>query len=165
MNKFNKILLRAYTSAFWLKVFNFIMNFKIPFNAPHRFKIQKISEEEIQVRLPYIRKNLNHLNGIHACALATASEYACGLLIISRLNPDRYRLIMRSLHMDYVKQGKEDVYIHFKMNADELQEIKSDLEKNHTFIKHFKVEARTLKGDLISIATLEWQLKDWRKVK
>lgn len=165
MNRLNQILEKAYTSAFWLRILNIIMGYKIPFNSSHNFRIMKITKNYIRVKLPYIKNNTNHIRGMHACALATASEYACGLLIISNLNPEKYRLIMRSLKMDYIKQAKSDVYVEFKITEEEIDRIKNELSVSGMHLDKYIVEARNEKSELISIATLEWQLKDWRKIK
>jgi acyl-coenzyme A thioesterase PaaI-like protein len=130
MKQLEHILNKAYKNNFWLWILNKALNRIIPFNAPHKFYIDKIDLNNIQVNIPYIRKNLNHLKGVHACALATASEYACGFLLISRLSPSNYRLIMRNMHVDYVKQGKENLKVKFNLSEDRLLEIKRRLEVN-----------------------------------
>ncbi len=160
-----QVLTRAYTSKFWLRMLNIGLWYKIPFNKPHRFKIVSLSENEIRVHIPYIRKNLNHLNGIHACALATASEYACGFLLISRLSSSKYRLIMRSMQLDFIKQGKQDLYIHFQIPEDRISEIKNKLRETTQCLEWLEVEVRDKDQNLISIAKLEWQLKEWRQIR
>jgi len=164
MKQLEHILNKAYKNNFWLWILNKALNRIIPFNAPHKFYIDKIDLNNIQVNIPYIRKNLNHLKGVHACALATASEYACGFLLISRLSPSNYRLIMRNMHVDYVKQGKENLKVKFNLSEDRLLEIKRRLEVSQQSLEIFEVEIRNAKGDLISIAKLEWQLKEWKMV-
>lgn len=165
MAKLDYILIKAYKSKFWLGILNIALNYVIPFNLPHRFKIIYLSKNKIKVKIPYIRKNLNHLKGIHACALATASEYACGFLLISNLSASKYRLIMRSMHVDYVKQGKGNLIVEFELSDEVIQKIKEELEVQGQELYTYKVECRNDKGELISIASLEWQLKNWKLLK
>ena len=164
MKQLEHILSKAYLSKFWLWILNKGLNRVIPFNAPHQFYIEKIDLNHIQVKIPFIKKNLNHLKGIHACALATASEYACGFLLISRMSPSNYRLIMRSMHVDYIKQGKEDLFVNFNLSESQIEEIKKRLSESNQCLEILEVETRNLKGDLISVAKLEWQLKAWNFV-
>ncbi len=159
------IVLKSYSSKFWLEILNYGLWFKIPFNKPHLLRITSLSRNSISVKIPYKRRNLNHLRGIHACALATASEYACGFLLISRLSSEKYRLIMRSMHVDYIKQGKSEVYVNFNLDEIKINEIKSKLEKEPQCLEVLEVEIRDAKKNLISIAKLEWQLKDWKRVE
>jgi acyl-coenzyme A thioesterase PaaI-like protein len=164
MKRLEKILPKAYESKFWLWVLNKGLGRVIPFNAPHQFKIIHIDKNTISVHIPFIRRNLNHLNGIHACALATASEYACGFLLISRLSPSKYRLIMRNLSIDFVKQGREELFVNFSLTDDRINVIKKKLESSPQCLELLEVEVKDAKGNLISIAKLEWQLKDWKKL-
>lgn len=163
--KLEEIVEKSYTSKFWLEILNYGLWFKIPFNKPHLLRITSLGRNSITVKVPYKRKNLNHLRGIHACALATASEYACGFLLISRLNAEKYRLIMRSMQVDYIKQGKSDVYVNFNIDENRILEIKEKLGREPQCLEILEVEVRDAKQNLISIAKLEWQLKEWRKVE
>lgn len=162
MAKLDYILERAYKSSFWLGILNIAMFYTIPFNAPHRFRIKFLSKNKIIIKIPYIRNNLNHLKGIHACALATASEYACGFLLISNLSASKYRLIMRSMHVDFVKQGKSNLKVEFNLDDATIEKIREELEIKGQELYTYKVECRNEKGELISIASLEWQLKNWK---
>lgn len=162
--KLKEIVEKAYNSKFWLEILNYGLWFKIPFNKPHILRIVSLSENSITVKIPYIRKNLNHLRGIHACALATASEYACGFLLISRLSPDKYRLIMRSMHVDFIKQGKSELFVNFNLTENRIEEIKQKLMETSQCLEILEVEVRDAQQNLISVAKLEWQLKDWRKI-
>lgn len=164
MLNLENIVKRAYKSSFWLELLNYGLWFKIPFNKPHRLRVISLSENSITVKIPYIRKNLNHLSGIHACALATASEYACGFLLISRLSADKYRLIMRSMHVDYTKQGKSDLYVKFNLAEDRIEMIKNKLQHEPQCLEILEVEVRDAQQNLISVAKLEWQLKEWNKI-
>ena len=158
------IVKRSYSSSFWLSILNYGLWVKIPFNKPHRLRIKSLSENSITVHIPYIRKNLNHLKGIHACALATASEYACGFLLISRLSADKYRLIMRSMHVDYTKQGKSDLFVKFNLAEERIEIIKNKLQNEPQCLEILEVEVRDAHQNLISVAKLEWQLKEWTKI-
>ncbi|MCF8285165.1 MAG: DUF4442 domain-containing protein [Sphingobacteriales bacterium] len=164
MLNLENIVKRAYQSSFWLEILNYGLWFKIPFNKPHRLRVIALSENSITVKIPYIRKNLNHLNGIHACALATASEYACGFLLISRLSAAKYRLIMRSMHVDYTKQGKSDLFVKFNLAEERIEIIKNKLQNEPQCLEILEVEVRDAHQNLISVAKLEWQLKEWTKI-
>jgi acyl-coenzyme A thioesterase PaaI-like protein len=95
----DKILEKAKHSAFWLWVLNMAHPYQVPFNRPHKFAIVDFSDNRLKVRIPYRRSNLNHIRGLHACALATVSEFTTGFLLLSRLDGTRYRLIMQRIEM------------------------------------------------------------------
>src|ERR1041384_3861909 len=101
-----KLVSRARTSAFYRSVLNWALDRMIPFNRPHGFKILEVTDHGLKVLLPYRKRNLNHIRGLHACALATVSEFTTGFLLVSRLDSRKYRIIMQRLEMDYHYQGK-----------------------------------------------------------
>src|SRR5436190_21088311 len=97
----NTIVQKAKTSVFYLKVLNWALNRMIPFNKPHGFRIIEISDSHLKTLIPYKKKNFNHIRGLHACALATISEFTTGFLLVSKLDEKKYRLIMQRLERDY----------------------------------------------------------------
>ena len=96
------LLAKARTSGLTRWWLNAVMPWTVPFNRPHGFKVEPLPTGGIGVRIPNWRINRNHINGIHACALATAAEMCSGLSVLEQLDPKKYRLIMRSLHMEYL---------------------------------------------------------------
>jgi hypothetical protein len=58
----------------------------IPFNAPHGIRIASVTNgpdsTAVEVLLPWRRRNRNHIDTVHACALATAAEFATGLGLV-----------------------------------------------------------------------------------
>lgn len=101
------LLAAARTSALKRFILNQGLNFTIPFNSPHGFRVEPMKTGGIRVRIPWWHVNRNHIRGMHACALATGAELCSGLSVLEHLDPKQYRLIMASLHMDYHKQAKE----------------------------------------------------------
>ncbi|QNL20783.1 DUF4442 domain-containing protein [Hyphobacterium sp. CCMP332] len=155
---------RAYKSKFHLFLLNLGISRFVPFNKPHRFKIIEISPNSVRIELPYIKRNLNHIKGIHACALATLNELASGILIISRLDPSEFRIIMKSIHLDYVYQAKAKVYVSFKLSEAEIQELK---DKAKISPVDFPVKLITFdqNNNEICSSNIVWQLKSWEQVR
>src|SRR5687767_5596715 len=111
---FAKYIKGARSSKFGLFRLNLGLGFIVPFNRPHKIKIKEIGEDFIKTIIPYRRKNMNHIRGIHACGLATAAEFASGFHLLTKLDSKKYRLIMESLEMKYHYQAKSDVIATFE---------------------------------------------------
>lgn len=161
-----QLLAKAKESSFWLWVMNRALLFAIPFNKPHGLKVQEVSDEKVKVSLPYKRKNLNHLKGLHACALATAGEYASGLLLLSQLGMKKYRLIMESIEVKYHYQGKKTAYAVYELTKERLKrEVVDQLIDSEKV--YFKCEIPLYDEDQNHICTVytNWQIKSWDKVK
>lgn len=159
------ILYKAQTSSFYSNLLNRVLWRMIPFNKPHRFKISVLDDRQLKVTIPYSRRNMNHLKGIHACALATASEYVCGLSLARHLDPKKYRYILQRLEMDYTYQAKKAVSGSFGISAEEVERIKAELENAEKTVQVFRVELFDAEKNLICTAVTHWQLKDWSRVK
>jgi acyl-coenzyme A thioesterase PaaI-like protein len=161
-----KLLRQAEHSGFYKWLLNRGLSFTIPFNSPHRFEVLSISDEKLTVKLPYRRSNFNHIRGIHACALATVSEFSTGLLLIKRLDPSKYRLIMQRLEMDYHYQGKMDATATFSVSEEWLAaQIFEPLETADSVVVVCNVLIHDVAGNHLTTGKVHWQIKDWKKVR
>ncbi len=164
--KINELLDKAATSPFSLWLLNFVLLRNIPFNKPHRLKILSISKNKVEIKYPYQKSNLNHLKGLHACGLATVSEYSTGLLLLNHLNPENYRLIMKSLHMEYHYQGKKSASATFELENEWIhKEVIEPLQLNDAVFVDCEVKVKDADGNHLSTCKTQWQIKKWEKVR
>jgi acyl-coenzyme A thioesterase PaaI-like protein len=161
-----KIVEKAKHSPFYLKILNWSLNRMIPFNKPHGFKIVEIGDDHIKTLIPYKQKNFNHIRGLHACALATISEFTTGFLLVTKLDAKKYRLIMQRLEMDYHYQGKTDAYAQFGLTADWFQQnIYAPLSNGPSTVVICEVKIVDKTGNQLTTGKVHWQIKSWDKVK
>ena len=161
-----KILEKAKHSALWLWILNQLLYRTVPFNRPHRFRIIEISDHFLKAIIPYRTSNFNHIKGLHACALATISEFATGFLLLSRLDMNKYRLIMQRIEMDYHYQGKMDAFAEFSTSPEWLQQqIMDPLKLQDAVVVPCQVKIHDAGGNHITTGKVFWQIKDWTKVR
>ena len=166
MNNLNAIVNKAKQSSFNLRLLNWGLGRMIPFNKPHGFKIVEIGDHHIKIKLPYRKSNFNHIRGLHACALATVSEYATGFLLITNLDAKKYRLIMQRLEMDYHYQGKQDAFAVFELAKPWLEEkIFLPLKTKEAVVVTCEIKIHDASGNHLTTGKVFWQVKDWTKVK
>lgn len=160
------LIVKSKRSKFWLFVLNLLMARTVPFNAPHKFRIVEIGADRIVTCAPYRRRNHNHLRGIHACAIATISEFAAGFLLLIRLDPAKYRLIMSKLEVDYSYQAKEEIFAEATISDQRLrQEVIQPLQESESISIVIETLVRDSSGNEIAIAHTTWQIKRWDKVR
>lgn len=160
------LLSKARASSFTRWWLNTALPFAIPFNRPHGFKVKPLPEGGISVSIPYWRVNHNHIRGIHACAIATASEMCSGLSLLEQLDPKKYRLIMRTLHMEYHFQAKMKAIATCVPDAAAMQRDVIAALADRDAVDHTSiVEVRDVKGNHLATATVTWQVKEWSKVR
>jgi len=169
MNGFARLpglLIRARTSGFWLWVLNLLLGRLIPFNRPHGVSILTLSESQVQTTAPYRRRNHNHLRGVHACCIATVAEFSSGLLFLSRLNPNRYRLIMAKLEIEYHYQAKGRLVATSQLSDAALKEqVLKPLVATDKVLTTQTTEVHDDDGNLVATAQVTWQVKAWDKVR
>lgn len=160
------ILEKAKRSAFYRTLLNLSLARMIPFNKPHGFRIVEVGDFSLKTLIPYKRRNFNHIRGLHACALATISEFTTGFLLVSKLDSRKYRLIMQRLEMDYHYQGKMDAFATFAISESWLsQHIYAPLETADAVVVPCEVKITDAKGNHLTTGKIFWQIKDWQKVK
>jgi acyl-coenzyme A thioesterase PaaI-like protein len=160
------LLLKARDSGFWRWVLNLLLSRMIPFNRTHGVKILTLGEHRVQTTAPYRRRNLNHLRGIHACCIATVAEFSSGLLFLSRLNPNRYRLIMAGMEIDYHYQAKAAIVATTDLTDAELKErVLKPLSNQESVRTTLTSEVHDPAGNLVATARITWQIKAWDKVQ
>lgn len=161
-----KILEKAKHSSFYLMVLNWSMNRMIPFNKPHGFRILEIADYRLKALMPYRRSNFNHIRGLHACGLATISEFTTGFLLLSSLDMKKYRIIMQRLEMNYHYQGKMDATAEFIISKEWLEEkVINPLKTQEAVVVPCEVKIHDIKGNHLTTGTVYWQFKDWANVK
>ncbi len=161
-----ELIRKAQTSKFYLWLLNWLLWRMIPFNKPHRFKIVEINENSVTTKLPFRRNNLNHIKGLHACAFATISEFTTGVLLLTKLNPKKYRIILKSLTVDYHYQGKMHAFANFETDDNWLKSnVIEPLAENESTVVECKVSVDDEAGNHLTSASVHWQIKDWTKVK
>lgn len=160
------LLAAARTSAWKRFLLNQGLNFTIPFNSPHGFRVEPMKAGGIRVRIPWWHVNRNHIRGMHACALATGAELCSGLSVLEHLDPKQYRLIMASLHMDYHKQAKGTALAEcLPEPADIERAVIVPLRSAESVRYTSKVEVKDAQGVHVATGTIVWQVKAWSKVK
>lgn len=161
-----KLFSQARESAFYRMLLNWLLNRMIPFNKPHRFKILEIGTDSLKVLLPYRKRNFNHIRGIHACAMATVTEFTSGLMLISKLDPKKYRLIMQRIEMDYHYQGKMDAFAFFEVTNEWIaKNVHIPLESADSVVVTCEVSIHDIANNHLTTGKVFWQVKEWQKVR
>ena len=162
----NRLIKNAQRSSIHRWLLNKVLHHKIPFNKPHQIEIVKVEAEAITMRLPFIRKNKNHINSMHACALATMSEYISGISLVRSLGTEKYRYILKELRMVYSYQAKEDVFTSFGLSEKWIKdEVITPLLTDDAVNRELKVELFDSQNKLICTGFPVWQIKRWDAVK
>jgi acyl-coenzyme A thioesterase PaaI-like protein len=157
---------KAKHSGFYLWMLNFFFDRMVPFNLPHKFRITYIGDSNVKTLLPYRKRNLNHVKGLHACALATLTEMTSGFMLAVKLDPTKFRLILRRLEIDYMYQGKMDAVCEFSLTPEWMKDnIYDPLSRTDSVDIIADVKIFDVKGNQLTLGKAHWQVKPWAKVR
>lgn len=158
-------MLETASSEKFLRLFNRFGKWIIPFNRPHRLRIEQLEDHQCLTKIPYRRTNWNHLKGIHAGAIATIGEFTAGILLIWNFGMSKYRLILSRLEVEYHYQGKTHLHALAQFDPAEKQRIREILEKGEPALVEMKTEIEDLQKNKIATVKTVWQMKSWNAVK
>ena len=140
----------------------------LPFNVPHGIRVVAFGDDEVRVALPDRLANRNHLNGMHACAIATACEFCSGLAVLAQFEMKAYRLIMNRLEVDYTRRPDRGACEARAEIAPDLKEqvvrlmAESEDGAARFIMPSVLVDSR---GEEVARATVHWHVKAWKDVK
>lgn len=166
MKNIHNLMLKAESSPFKRRILQFVLSYAIPFNRPHGFKIKEVFSDGFDIVLPYWRINRNHIKGIHACGLATLSEFVSGLTLMKVLGRNDLRIIMKDMKMTYHFQAKKEVSAIAHLTPAILEhDVFIPLKTQDSVFYLMKIEVYDSDKNHICTGEINWQLKKWNKVK
>jgi acyl-coenzyme A thioesterase PaaI-like protein len=141
-----------------------ILSFKIAFNRPHAIQIKELAQNSCTTYLPYKKTNTNHLGGMHACVLALVGEYSAGLMILRNTGLKDYRIILKELQVEYVKQAKSEVYGEAQIDSEQLSQFKQALNGTEPYQIKLTTTIKDKSDQVLALAHTTWQVKAWKSV-
>jgi acyl-coenzyme A thioesterase PaaI-like protein len=90
------------------RIFSKIAGYAIPYTGSISPIVQQIENGHASVLLRDKRKVRNHLNSVHAIALANLGEFTTGLSLIPQLN-DKAKAILVKIEVEYLKKARGDL--------------------------------------------------------
>jgi len=128
------------------RLFSWVLGRFVPYTGTLGAHIEVLEPGHCVVRLRDRRKVRNHLNSVHAMALANLGEMATGLALLNSL-PDQTRGILAGFSVEYLKKARGLLLAecHCEIpdsNAEQEVEVRCDI--------------RNTTGDIVSVARARW---------
>jgi len=125
-------------------LFSFLVNRYIPYTGSMSSKVLELRPGYAKVLLRDRRKVRNHLNSIHAIALANLIEFTGNLALVCGL-PDDARFIVKGLSVEYLKKARGP------LTGTCTTEVVAASEKREIPVK---VEIKDREGDIVATGML-----------
>ena len=119
---------KSIRSTLWSKAFGRV----VPMVGTANIRYLEVDKNHVTVRIENQRNMQNHIKGVHAAAMALLAETATGFLTGLHIPDDRI-LLIKSLHVDYLKVAQGGLTANATLSADQ-QKFIADNEKGELLI-------------------------------
>lgn len=126
-----------------------LIGFAVPYSSSMGANILELGPGSAVVALPDRRKVRNHLNSIHALALANLGELTANLALIT-LCPDNGRFIVTRMETDYLKKGRGELLCRC--------DIPTDLPWSTVERTAATATLEDAQGDIVARVTVYWKI-------
>ena len=111
-----RFLSQKFKTNLFIKYFGF---FKVPLIFYCRPKIIDISEESVTLKLPFIRRNKNHVGSMYLGSLTVGADLTSGILALGVINNSKVKIapLFKDFKANFLKRAEGDV--HFVCNEGE----------------------------------------------
>ena len=94
------------------------------------------------------------------------AEFSAGFLLLTKLDPKRYRLIMSRIEVEYLYQAKERIFSESFLAPEVLEKaVYKPLQEKDSITIALKSEVKDFSGNEIAVASTSWQVKRWDQVR
>jgi acyl-coenzyme A thioesterase PaaI-like protein len=97
----------------------------VPFLATTGIQFDVLNRETVTVSIQNIRAVQNHIQGVHACAMATLAETATGF-VVSLNTPDNKLPLLKSMHINYMRLSKGDMTATATLNDEQALRMQNE---------------------------------------
>jgi acyl-coenzyme A thioesterase PaaI-like protein len=94
----------------------------VPFVGTAGLRYEVITPQRVVVRIRNQRKVQNHIQGVHAAAMALLAETATGFCVGMNLPDDKLPLI-KTMKIDYVRRSQGDMVATAQLRPEQIQQI------------------------------------------
>lgn len=130
------------------QLFSRLLGHYVPYTGQLGARVAVLEPGRCVVRLKERHKLRNHLDSVHAMALANLGEMTTGLALMNSL-PENTRGILRRFDIEYLKKARG------LLTAECGCDIPAD---NHERELEIRCDIRDSAGDVVSVVTAHWLL-------
>jgi len=101
---------------------SFALGRVVPLVGTAGLRYEELTPQRVVVRIRNQRKVQNHIQGVHAAAMALLAETATGFCVGMNLPDDKLPLI-KTMKIDYVRRSQGDMVAAASLRPEQIQQI------------------------------------------
>jgi acyl-coenzyme A thioesterase PaaI-like protein len=133
---------------FGRELFMLAFGVMVPYSGALGARVESLEPGHVRVRLADRRAVRNHLNSVHAIALANLGEMASGLAMTTALPPG-IRSIVTGLSIEFSKKARGVLIAESRVT---VPDVTTDIEHD------VRAEIRDAAGEVVATVTVRWRL-------
>ena len=137
------------------KAFSVVAGLFVPHAERMGFRVDHLTKRSVAVTMPDKRANRNHLQSLHAMALAHLGEFTTGLLCLYAVSSEGYRTILVKYEMEYLHKARGPITARATLELPKTKGKTKNLDK-----KDVKVvaELSDKRGTVVARALVTWRV-------
>lgn len=114
-------------------------------------EITEINEafNSIHVRMPLTSENQNIVKVHFGGSLYAMCDPFFMFILMENLGPD-YMVWDKEAHVKFLQPGKEEVFAHFFIPLEQIDQIRKDMDNMRSHVYTFEVDVKTAAGDVVA---------------
>lgn len=136
-------------TALGRRIYSLVLGRTAPYSGSIGAQVLELRPGFVRVALKDRRAVRNHLNSIHAIALANLGELASGLAMISAV-PSSVRAIVVKLEIEYIKKARGSLVAEGRANPPAVI--------NTSVTRIAEAEIKDAEGDVVALMKVHWRL-------
>jgi len=126
-NKFSRIITITNKAPSFMRSYLLTKLFcsKVKFAGTSGIKIDRVTQQQVEITLANKKKVQNHIGGIHAIAAAVLAESATGIVFGMNV-PDKSLPLLKSMKIDYLRRMQGNLKAIAKLDFNDCQDMKNN---------------------------------------
>jgi len=139
------------------------VNYIVPMNRTLGIKLKTMEDNETVMIMKGKRKITNYGGTIHGGAIMALAETVHGGAVLNKIGAFDNLMVTKNCDLKFLKRGRGNLRVSFKLNAESEAYIKSHLEKNGKCEIELVSAVTDSQGDTVAELTALYYIKRLRK--
>jgi acyl-coenzyme A thioesterase PaaI-like protein len=141
------------------KFWGIVRFFESPFNLAFGFKINHLSDQDVEVEIPFSIQNKNEQGALHTTVMLAAADYASRSLWLRHLKPEIESFSLESVRGDFLKEAFSKVSARAQLIEKDREIVLRKVRAGESTYFEMIISLTDLKKQNIGLVVCTWKVK------